>query len=72
MKLSKTLGQHEINIMTYLFFDDVIIFYDVIKQEQSQGIIAILVCLASVAISFDEIKLLNQFFNFCELLYWSL
>ena len=44
--------------MTSLFF------YDVIKQEQWQGIIAILVCLASVAISFDEIKILNQFFQF--------
>ena len=41
-----------------------LIFYDVIKQEQWQGIIAILVCLASVAISFDEIKILNQFFQF--------
>ena len=44
--------------MTSLFF------YDVIKQEQWQGIIAILVWLASVAISFDEIKILNQFFQF--------
>ena len=39
-------------------------FYNVIKQEQWQGIFAILVCLASVAISFDEIKILNQFFQF--------
>ena len=39
-------------------------FYDVIKQEQWQGNIALLEYLASVAISFDEIKFLNQFFQF--------
>ena len=44
--------------MTSLFF------YDVIKQEQWQGFIAILIYLASVAISFDEIKILNPFFQF--------